>query len=325
MILILSNAEDPHVPFLTERLERLGAAFVRVDPEEFPACVELSFEPRADRPRGTLKVRGRTLALDRVRAVWWRRPGKPTPPDWIVESEQRANISELADDALTGLWESLECLWVPCRPSARARANLKLWQLGIARAVGFDTPDTVITNDPERLLEFYLAHRGDVITKPLSPFTTVGGRRNSSAARRLARRGFRRLGALRHEAVIGQNFIPKAYELRVTVVDGRVFVATIDSGSVARAGVDWRTAYERLTFTPHRLPRDVARRCARLTREMGLTFGAIDLIVTPEGRHVFLEINPTGQWGFMPGVSGEIADALAKLLARGQTSTGERA
>ena len=33
-----------------------------------------------------------------------------------------------------------------------------------------------------------------------------------------------------------------------------------------------------------------------LMRELGLVFGCIDLIVTPEGEHVFLEINEMGQF-----------------------------
>jgi glutathione synthase/RimK-type ligase-like ATP-grasp enzyme len=49
--------------------------------------------------------------------------------------------------------------------------------------------------------------------------------------------------------------------------------------------------------------------------KLGLIFGAIDLIRTPAGEHVFLEVNPTGEWGMLERdlgypISEAIADAL---------------
>lgn len=47
----------------------------------------------------------------------------------------------------------------------------------------------------------------------------------------------------------------------------------------------------------------------------GLRYGAIDMIVTPGGEYIFLEINPNGQWYFVQLQSeAEIADAIAELL-----------
>jgi glutathione synthase/RimK-type ligase-like ATP-grasp enzyme len=46
-----------------------------------------------------------------------------------------------------------------------------------------------------------------------------------------------------------------------------------------------------------------------------LNYGAIDIIVTPEGRHVFLEVNPVGEFFWLerhPGLP--IADAIADVL-----------
>lgn len=45
--------------------------------------------------------------------------------------------------------------------------------------------------------------------------------------------------------------------------------------------------------------------------------GAIDMIVTPTGEHVFLEVNPTGEWGMLEAelelpISTALADALLR-------------
>jgi glutathione synthase/RimK-type ligase-like ATP-grasp enzyme len=46
-----------------------------------------------------------------------------------------------------------------------------------------------------------------------------------------------------------------------------------------------------------------------------LNYGAIDIILTPDGRHVFLELNPSGEFFWLeraPGLS--ISEAIADLL-----------
>ena len=49
--------------------------------------------------------------------------------------------------------------------------------------------------------------------------------------------------------------------------------------------------------------------------ELGLVFGAIDMICTPAGEHVFLEVNPGGEWGMLERDLGlPIADAIARAL-----------
>lgn len=42
----------------------------------------------------------------------------------------------------------------------------------------------------------------------------------------------------------------------------------------------------------------------QLTKTLGLAYGAIDMIVTPDGEYVFLEINPTGQYQWLEALTG---------------------
>jgi hypothetical protein len=54
---------------------------------------------------------------------------------------------------------------------------------------------------------------------------------------------------------------------------------------------------------------------------LGLVYGAIDLIVTPEGDHVFLEINPNGQFDFVAQLARlPIYEHLAELLLDGSVA-----
>ena len=51
--------------------------------------------------------------------------------------------------------------------------------------------------------------------------------------------------------------------------------------------------------------------------ELGLLFGTIDMKLTEGGEHVFLEVNPQGQFLYIEILTGlPIANAVADFLAR---------
>jgi len=46
-----------------------------------------------------------------------------------------------------------------------------------------------------------------------------------------------------------------------------------------------------------------------------LNYGAIDIILTPDGKHVFLELNPCGEFFWLERSPGlPISDAIADVL-----------
>ena len=70
------------------------------------------------------------------------------------------------------------------------------------------------------------------------------------------------------------------------------------------------------TYAPHELPEPLRQRLFGLMRTMCLTYGAVDLRLTPEGDYVFLEINPAGQFLYIELATGQpIAAELARQLA----------
>ena len=63
------------------------------------------------------------------------------------------------------------------------------------------------------------------------------------------------------------------------------------------------------------LPQVLQRDILLFIKKMGLQFGCIDMIVTQEGKYIFLEINPNGQWYFVQlKTHVNIAKAVAELL-----------
>ncbi len=117
--------------------------------------------------------------------------------------------------------------------------------------------------------------------------------------------------------MIFQELVPAEVDLRITVVGEEVFAAAIHSQELAYP-LDFRLFLETgpgVRMSPTELPRDVEEGLLRLLKSAGLRYGAIDMRRTPDGRHVFLEVNPAGQWRFVEEVTGQpITAALARLL-----------
>jgi len=68
-------------------------------------------------------------------------------------------------------------------------------------------------------------------------------------------------------------------------------------------------------YSSFTLPNDIEEFCIGLLKHFNLNYGAIDMIVTPDGEFVFLEINPNGQWGWIEGLTNmPISDEIITRL-----------
>jgi glutathione synthase/RimK-type ligase-like ATP-grasp enzyme len=119
--------------------------------------------------------------------------------------------------------------------------------------------------------------------------------------------------------------VPKDHELRVTIVGEQVFGCRIDSQARPETAVDWRAGGGRLA-PQHavEVEQGLARRCIALSRRLALDFAGLDLIVTPRGEVVFLEINANAQWLWLDRDVGlPIARAIAERLVAGAAAHRE--
>lgn len=116
-----------------------------------------------------------------------------------------------------------------------------------------------------------------------------------------------------------QEWIDKRFECRAVVVGDRVFTVAIHADS-ATGRVDWRSDYDALRYEAIDLPAPVRDALVDLHSRLGLVYGACDLIVTPEGETVFLEVNQGGEWGWLAAecelpIASALADALCGVGA----------
>ena len=318
MILILTAPDDVHADAVEAVLDRRGSSHLRFDPASFPTAAAITVELSAAGPaRLVLRAAASTVDLSQVHSVWYRRPSRPAPCPDLDPPIARFVASESAD-LCADVWELLDATMVPGPRASVQRAQRKLTQLRIARSLGFEVPPTLVTTDPDEFLAFHTAH-ADLVSKQIG-FTHAVELPGPDVAVRytlpVTPRDLTHVDAIRLCPIIVQARVPKRSELRVTVVDGEVFAAEICSQESHRTAADWRRYDdEHCVLRPHRLPDAVAGRCVALTRALGLRFGAIDLVLTPDGRYVYLEINPNGQYLWTEDATGlAISAAIATLL-----------
>lgn len=330
-IVIVTQTADPHADDVIIALERKGHEPVRINTDEIPQSARLSMAWDSDLPfEATIDVlsSGRTMRAGTVGSVWWRRPAFFGLPADLSPQETEFAAGEI-DHALRSLWASLDCYWIS-DPERIRQASWKGEQLLRARRLGFDVPRTLVTTDPDEARRFFYHCGGQMIFKVMTD-PALGAlslsRRDpevqvdpyESTTTIVTDTELDMLDSVRIAPCLFQEYVPKKVELRVTVIGGELFAAEIHSQEREATAIDWRNDITDVPFLAATLPPPVAERCLALVSGYGLNFSAMDLIVTPDDRYVFLENNPNGQFIFVEEMVPELAmtDALAACLIRG--------
>jgi glutathione synthase/RimK-type ligase-like ATP-grasp enzyme len=257
------------------------------------------------------------LDLRQVSAIWHRRlniGGKI--PTGLPAQMRGASIGESRATVL-GMLASLDVFRMDQHERIQRAGNKQL-QLQAARAMGLRIPRTLITNDPQAVKDFAKTCENGLIAKMLSSFAIYEeGQEKVVFTNRVAPEHLEELEGLHLCPMTFQEMVPKALELRVTIVGNQTFAASIDSQSSERATHDWRRDGVGLLqdWERYELPGDIEQRLMGLMDYFGLNYGAIDIVVTPAGDHVFLEVNPVGEFFWLERCPGlPISRAIAGVL-----------
>jgi ATP-grasp ribosomal peptide maturase len=324
-VLVLTQQLDAHADLVIAELNRRGVPVVRFDTADFPQRATLVARNAYGAWQGTLLSGRRTLALEQVASILYRRP-TPFELDPTFSALSRQFASSEARMALGGLLRSLDCLWVN-HPEKIVSAEYKPWQLQVARECGLQVPASLVTNSPVAAREFFEHCQGQMVYKTLSGGMVMAesGEALSIYTSQVTHDDLQTEGErVRFTACLFQELVPKKVELRITIVGTQIFPAELSYRDPEAAALDWRTAYQHLQYRVYDLPESLSRACLAFVRRLGLSFAALDLVVTPDGRYVLLEANSTGQWAWIERATGlPICEALVDLLT-GETLERER-
>lgn len=316
-VLIFARECDPTTDAVVEALKQRQVPVFRTDLRDFPRWLGLDAQLRDGRWSGRLWTLYREVELDDVRSIWNRNPSNYVFLPTMTTAEQEFAYTE-ARLGLGGVLASLDVLWAN-HPNRCADAVFKPYQWRVAAECGLLVADTVITNDPASALRF--VNRQDAtITKALGPSgITEDGQQKVAYTRRLTDDDMTEIGRVSVTATTLQEFVPKAYEVRLTVIGDRWFPIAIHAATDG-AQTDWRSDPSALTYRLVPVPDTVVDGVSRYMKRMNLAYAGLDFVVTPEERWVMLEANSGPQFGWLEAATGvPMVAAMAELLMRGST------
>lgn len=323
VVLIITRSEDNEsVAAVASAIGQRGGQAIRFDTDCFPTETQLTVEYARGHERLELSTEAGTLDLRDIGAIWHRRLEIGGRIPLALDPQMRRASVDEASRALKGVLETLPAFRLDPEPNIRV-AEHKPLQLELARKFGLETPATLITNNPDAVREFSQRCPKGMIAKMLASFAIYDqGIEKVVFTNRVSARDLEDLHGLKLCPMVFQENIQKALEIRSTVVGDQVFSASIDS-QFTSALDDWRREGHALVehWQHYQLPPSVAHPLMRLMDRFKLNYGAADFILTPDGRHVFLELNPAGEFFWLekrPGlpISAAIADVLLGLAFR---------
>jgi hypothetical protein len=305
MIVLAGIPSEPPLARVADELSVRGLPFVWFD-QRRAADSACAFRLDDEGLHGTLHDGERSVRLEDVAAVYWRLMDDRLLPELKglpADASQRVRCRSLHDAFVT--WTSLTPARVVNRVAAMASNSSKPYQAQLIRTVGFDVPETLVTNDPDLVRDFVADH-GRVIYKSISGARSIVAEVDDDA--------LARLDDVRWCPVQFQAYV-EGIDVRVHVLGSRVFATRVTSDAADyRYAAVGGGAPARLEAT--RLSEAVEARCVDVTARLGLGFSGIDLRVTPDERVVCFEVNPSPAYTYYEGHTGQpIARALAEHLA----------
>lgn len=303
VILILTGRPDPHPNSVINLLRERNIPFYRLNTEVLMS--DYDFTWYCDNSRQDIVIQniknGQLVHGHQIDSVWCRRPNVPNK--LRLHSTQSIDEHNLSD---AKTFYHYLMYYLSERYSIGhflydRYASSKMVQLRLAARLGIKIPCTCISNTKDGIADFAQS-MPEVLLKSISSNVL----QNEGMVYELyaTKVNTRELIKQPEDAFVQtvnfcENYVPKDYEVRVTVMGPHLFACKLDSQAQKEdeGRIDWRQGYDyNLKHELISLPAEIEDFCKRYLRELHLNFGCFDFIVEPSGEYVFLECNPNGQW-----------------------------
>jgi hypothetical protein len=304
MILIITNKTDVHPNTVIKYLGDKNASVFRLNTEAFLTDYKIHWE----NINGVIDVfienihNRKSIKGSEITSVWERRPEKAADCN-IEDQEMRSFCLGEATGFLQNLQHYLSDKFWLGHPLFDRLSDSKILQIKIANMIGLKTPNAIISNNYEMSLPFFNEHSyfaqkaieaSSFDYKGTDEYSVFWTKKiDSNYMLKFPRENFE----LTYNNI--QEYIPKKFELRVTVVVDKVFTCKLETQHLEddKGKIDFRQGYDYgLKYEVYQLPIDMEIKCIEYLKKMHLNFGCFDFLVTENDEYVFLECNSNGQW-----------------------------
>ncbi|OGG72579.1 hypothetical protein A3A38_04640 [Candidatus Kaiserbacteria bacterium RIFCSPLOWO2_01_FULL_53_17] len=328
-ILLVTVEDDLHTDLVEDHLKKAGVSHFRLNTDALSRDFKITYGIKGQKPFVFLGSKdGGGVSADDVGAVWYRRV-RVNPSTGQTRGQP---LFDYSFDEHVGffknLWVALgHARWMDNPARVHHLQDHRLEQYEQAIRVGLEVPDTYFTNDG-RVPVGALEERGQIAVKAIAQPFVMADDPNGVSGDVPVRRVFTRLirrgefsdeqlnVSSRNTPIQFQDYEEKDVEIRLTVVGEKLFPCEIDSQASERTMHDWRRYdFQKVSHRSCELPEGIKTKILQFMGRVELVFGAIDLIRTPDGRYVFLEVNPAGQWQWVEALTAmPISKAIADWL-----------
>lgn len=288
------------IGLLIEELKRKKTPFLYLNPDEFLDGGQIHFEDR----RLFLSYKKQSVDLSSIRSAYvdyselmevyhFQRGG--------LDQKERIVVSRWLQ-----FFEGLESHipnWYPCKPSLLKFESQNKYSDAIeARKLGLNIPDMVYSNKGSEIKKF-LSQKKVMLKETGIHFFEGSKKRLFYFHSDLVAKS--KVPARLQAPCLFQEYIEKKYEVRAVVLNKKVYGVRISSPKNLKV-TNWKSKEHELEFSPYKIPGTIQKKLVQLAELRGLSLATIDLIRTPRGKYVFIEMNRPGQWLFLELLSGVV-------------------
>ena len=313
-ILLIGRKNDPHIQAIQNELRLINEEFILID--SLTINDMLCVENNNTEFFSTLQIYGKTLDMNMIKSVWNSNALRIINDENIVEKSKEFVDKEWTEGIMS-MWNTINGTWAN-HPLAISSIGNRVKQLQIASKLGFTIPETVVTNSPKKMEEFFYKCNNEMICKTLASSQGLPSGK-MIFSHKISKQDLDLNSDLKYSPVMFQKYINKKTEFRITIIGNKIHSAEIYSQKSDKTKYDWRN-YDDFSKTPYiesKLPDEISEKLLKIMKQFNLNFGACDMIRTPDDEFVFLEINPNGRWWWIQELTQmKIAKSIAKFLAR---------
>ena len=307
--LIISSSIDFSTDLVCYRLLSDNKTFYRLNRDEF-----VKHEIEINLQKGYMKIvideKMYIADIKKLKGIYFRAP--------VFLRTQGKKELTLEEQLERNQWSSFlrnliifqNATWIN-NPVDVYRAENKIYQLCIAKECGLKIPDTTVTNTSNINIDI----NTDYIVKSLDTalfYDMKNGKEMFTYSNVIKGNELKKYN-LNQAPVFVQNLLNPKVDCRVTYIGGKIFPVLIKKDGSGIYG-DWRFQKDVLDYIPFELPNNVKIAIDKLMNRLNLNFGGIDLAYV-DGEYYFIEVNPTGEWGWLEVKTGmNISEQIKKLL-----------
>ncbi|MEY4875250.1 MAG: hypothetical protein RL708_399 [Bacteroidota bacterium] len=305
MIIIFSNTSDSSAKKTMQWLNFINEPFLVIGEDKFTIT---SLQISNSNEKIMFRCGNIECDVKDIQSIWYRSEFINIKDMYYNYSAfvKEKNLQQSIQTYLSDYWfaqkELLEILFSEKKTIGKnnqGRFNKPI-ALRYAAEICLDIPNTIFTNN-KKDLEVFIKNHNEIIAKSFDlafSFYSVGESIMSYTSK-ITISDLLKIPSF-FEKTLFQELIPKQYEIRTFFLNNVCYSTAIISQNNEKTLIDYRR-YDKAKMNrsiPYKLPSSIENKITLLMKKCGLSSGSIDLIKSTDGRFVFLEVNPVGQFGY---------------------------